>query len=448
MNCPQCGTEIRGRTLFCPNCGRRLARAGGTAQQEPPDSAQMVSPVHEEAEGRGCAQSLTVLIIALVVILSILGLGVAGVYYGMQDRARVEHQAAEEHYEKGSSYLARGELELAIAELELAMQLNPKHKEASAKLEKAGRALQVKPTATPVLREETHAAYLEELRAAYEQRDWQQVFELADRLLAADPTYHRSEVDEMLFQAFYHSGLQFVEQGRLREAVRLFDRALALQPDSAEVTAEKNLAVLYLKGMGYWGADWAVALESLAALYRLAPDYRDVGERTHEAYASYGDVLGQRGDWCEAVEQYAQALEIMPSPTLTAKRQDAAERCERGPVETSEGATITPGQEATLAPSGTFVGRVVERTDLDLNKLFIRGKILDKDGKGVLGVRVQIKAWNWWVTALSDGNGQFAFDGLADPVTYTLSLLNLSSVPVDAAGVWGKITWVNFEEAE
>ena len=72
--------------------------------------------------------------------------------------------------------------------------------------------------------------------------------------------------------------------------------------------------------------------------------------------------------------------------------------------------------------------------------------MLNQKGQGMLGVQVQIRAWNWKATAVTDGNGQFSFDGLRDPVTYTLSLPDLQCQPVDAAGAKGQITWVQFRQ--
>lgn len=72
--------------------------------------------------------------------------------------------------------------------------------------------------------------------------------------------------------------------------------------------------------------------------------------------------------------------------------------------------------------------------------------MLDEDERGVSGVQIRIQAWDWSATALTDGEGQYSFDGLSNPVTYTLSLVDLSSQPVDVMGERGKITWVNFKE--
>jgi len=90
----------------------------------------------------------------------------------------------------------------------------------------------------------------------------------------------------------------------------------------------------------------------------------------------------------------------------------------------------------------------VERTGIDSGKMYVRGKVLDKDGGGIQGTQVKIQAWDWSAIAVTDGNGQYSFDGLSNPVTYTLSLVTLSSYPFDVEGQWGKISWVDFTEAK
>jgi hypothetical protein len=74
--------------------------------------------------------------------------------------------------------------------------------------------------------------------------------------------------------------------------------------------------------------------------------------------------------------------------------------------------------------------------------------VLDHQGNGIGGARVMIRAWDWSATSTSDGQGQFSFDGLANPVTYTVSLVDLPSVPLDVAGEWGKLTWIRFQPGD
>jgi protocatechuate 3,4-dioxygenase beta subunit len=90
----------------------------------------------------------------------------------------------------------------------------------------------------------------------------------------------------------------------------------------------------------------------------------------------------------------------------------------------------------------------VKQTDLDdSKKMSIRGSVADREGQGVRNIKVQIRAWDWWAVSVTDAQGQYSFDGLVNPVTYTLTLFDRPCVPVNAPGVWGKTTWVDFQEA-
>ncbi|HHX66219.1 MAG TPA: tetratricopeptide repeat protein [Chloroflexi bacterium] len=477
MQCPQCHYPVEGKALFCANCGYRLPQptrvlpqAGeqtslerNASQHRSPkprssrpsrpagDTAFSVSYREEApAQSKGWGMSLAVVAIAVLVMLAIIGLGALAVYYGLEDRASIEYQAAEEHYNRGLSQLEQGQYELAIAEFERALQLNPRHDDARRQLDQAQERLTEQPTPTPMLQQETIAALYDQLREAYEQRDWETVFATADQLLARDPGYERAEVDRMLFNAFYQHGLQLVEQNRLGEAVRLFDRALALQPDNAQVKYAQQLATLYLTAMGYWGADWELTIDNLSTLYNMAPDYLDVSDRMFEAYSKHGDALAQDDEYCRAAEQYAKALEIRPDSAVSSRLQDATIACAEGPTpddETGPTAVGTPVSRPPDAPSGTYAGWIVEYIDTDGSWLFIRGRVLDRNGRGVAGVRVQIQAWDWTAISVTDGEGNYSFDGLNHETVYTLTLPDLPHLPTEAPGQRGKVTWVNFQEA-
>ncbi|NLD43086.1 MAG: hypothetical protein GX657_06285 [Chloroflexi bacterium] len=373
----------------------------------------------------------------------IMGVGVAAVYYGMKDRTAAIQTAAQLHYDRGVAHLAQQELELAVAELELALQLNPEHPGALTSLDEARQALVSQPSPTPVIRQELTGDYYADLVAAHEAGDCASVVDLADRLWGLAPDYRRSEVEEMLFDCFYRNGLQLVEEGRIEEAIRLFDRALQLRPGRAEVEQQRALASLYMEGMIFWGADWDKVLRSLSELRDVAPDYRDVSERVFQAAVNYADLFAKQGDWCVAVVQYDRALSVHGSSEVAARREESAELCLANPSPTPEG---TPGPEGWPTPSGDFSGRVVEQTPIGPDKIYVRGRVLDKNDHGVGGVIVKIQAWDWSVTHVTDGNGVFAFDGLDQPVTYTVTLENYASAPVEAPCEWGKITWVEFRE--
>jgi len=453
MKCPQCGRIIHGKALFCPQCGQRLPQEWPKPVATPPPAPLTNSaPSYRPAQRQGCGLSLTVIVVTLIVLLAILGLGVLGAYVGMRDRARVEQQAAQEHYQKGQMHLQANELALAAAEFEVTLRLAPQHAEAKAALAETRRRLQAAPTATPAFQVEKvqvdqRRATYDKLAAAYAASDWAEVIVQAETLMAADPTFERVEVDRMLFDAYYNSGQQLVEQDRITEAARLFERALLLKPNDAQAAEAIEMATLYSDALSYWNADWGQTIAILAQLYDMAPNYRDVRARMLEATRSYGDQLAESGAWCEAEKQYAASLAIAGDAKTEAKFQEAKTNCiQVGPMPTpGPGGTPSPFPKA---PSGAFTGRITKLIETDGNRMFIRGQVFDKKAKPVVSTRVQIKAWDWSASAVTDGSGQYSFDGLNNPVTYTLTLLDHECLPVDAPGIWGKITWVDFQEAK
>jgi len=270
MQCPQCAHTVGGRALFCPNCGQRLDTSSG-------DSESLPTPLDASSgaqEGKGCRRSLLVILVAIVVVLAIVGLGAAGIYFGLRDRSQTERQVAEEHYAKGLTYLADEQYELAQAEFELVLQLQPDHENAQIKLGETQGHLQVQPTATPVLQKETAAVFYADVETAYASGDWEGVLQAADKLIAHDPDYRRGDLDGMLFQVFVAQAQEMLAAGRLEEAIRLYDRALLLQPDNATAKHARNLAAGYVEATAFVNADWVKAAEAFQTLYEIDPDYR------------------------------------------------------------------------------------------------------------------------------------------------------------------------------
>jgi len=184
-------------------------------------------------------------------------------------------------------------------------------------------------------------------------------------------------------------------------------------------------------------------------LYEIDPDYRDVRQRLVGSYVALGDQAADEERWCDAAEAYTASLAIEQDEDIRERNQAAMESCKEAPTATPEPGEPTPGVTVgPQVPSGSFSGRLVERTGIDSGKMYVRGKVLDTNGNGIQGTQVKIQAWDWSAIAVTDGNGQYSFDGLSNPVTYTLSLVTLSSYPFDVEGQWGKISWVDFTEAK
>jgi len=272
---------------------------------------------------------------------------IVGFYAGTNDRELEAQRDLAEHYNRGVNHLAASEYELAEAEFVYILQLQPEYPGAQQKLAEARRRLTVIPTPTTSVTI-TYAVgelYNQALQA-YQAQDWPLAVEQLRQVRALDPAYEYAAVEEMLFTAALTYGQQLLQGDQLEEGLYYLDQAAELRPLDPDTTYQRQLAAMYLTARGYWGADWQKAIERFSELYSLAPGYKDVFPRLIEAYVSYGDQYSNTLDYCPAEQQYAQALQVQPNPTIDAQRTTAAEICLR--------ATPIP-VSGTLTVSGTIV---------------------------------------------------------------------------------------------
>jgi len=440
MDCPRCGQPLEGDAAFCSNCGLRVEPTTRTLQPtlDEPAAEQSVA-----VQRQGCRTALTVGGVALLVVLLVGALTAAAVYLGLRDRERGRLQRAEEFYQQGETYLAQGQADLAIAAYDQALALDPSHSQAARRREEASAMLSAEPTATPGLQEEAIGALWEAHVQSVAQRDWERVIDTGESLLARDPGYRAEEIRANLYDAYVALGDQAVADDRLEEALRYYDLALALRPTSSEVIRAQSLARLYVDGVRLYGADWAGAISHLSELYAMDPTYKDVAVRLRAAYVAYGQQLSAEGLWCDAVDQYTLALQLAEDGNVAEMAQIAAEQCSAIDAD-GDGVPDQP----TVVPSGTYVGRETQPEAVGADKIYIRGHVYDANGNPVVGTRVKIQAWDFFTYAITDGAGQFSFDGLANPVRYTLTLEDLPSLPLEVETAWGRLSWVVFEQAK
>jgi tetratricopeptide (TPR) repeat protein len=442
MDCPRCGKPVEQNAGFCSNCGLKIEKQGTRILQIPtvqPDKAGKAPA----GQRQGCRSGMTVVGIAVLVVVIIVVLTAAAVYLGLRDRESGRTHQADTYFDQGEAYMAQGQYELAIAAYDQALAINPDHASAGARREEARSMLSEVPTVTPGLQGETIDALWEAHQLSVERGDWEQIVATADSIIARDPGYRRAELDGNLFDALVTLGDRAVQDDRLEEAIRYYDRALAVRPGDAGVVHAKNLARLYMDGLRFYGADWASAIERFGTLYSVAPTYKDVAVRLKAAYVAYGQELSSEDKWCEAATQYALALQLADDPDVTSMAQHATEQCGAGGVDESG----TPGISVDV-PSGTYAGREGQPEAVGNDKMFIRGHVYDSAGEPVVGTRVKIQAWDFSTYATTDGTGQFSFDGLANPVPYTLTLADLPSQPLEVETAWGRLSWVVFDQAK
>jgi tetratricopeptide (TPR) repeat protein len=368
-------------------------------------------------------------------LLIVVSLALLGAYQGVQERGRLNRAAALEHYGRGLEHFAAQNYELARAEFELALHLDPNHIDATAKLTETNAVLSRRPTPTSAIRLQTAILLYNEARELYNQADWDAMIDKLEQLQGLDPEYESQQVNQLLVEAYYKEGLRLRDEDRMEESVRYFDRALTLDPADASIREQKRLATLYIAGLGYWSANWQGAIDSFTVLYQQSPDYKDTKQRLHDAYVALGDQLFDKREWCAARDLYAASLTILVRDTAMAKRDDATVYCSSAPV--------TSG---TPAPQGTFVGSLVTIEDVGSpTAMMIRGTIYDSAGEPMPGVVVGLSAFDWSAPpATTNEEGVFAFDGLGNPVVYTLSLPDLAFSPLSVRAEWSKLLWVEF----
>jgi tetratricopeptide (TPR) repeat protein len=459
MYCNECGAKVEDDAVVCPNCGHTLYRPTSSEELQPlreqdvptlqdgeapvPQSEELPQPPDEELEAvspasgqrQGCGWAMVAGMLAGGALQVIIILALLAIYQGTQERARLNRAAASEHYQKGLQQLVTENYELARAEFELVLQLDPKNSDATTKLAELDALLASEVTPTSAVNQQQALLLYNEARQLYNQADWEGVIAKLEQVNILDPNFERETVTALLVEAYGKAGSQFVEQDRLEEAIRYFDRALELRPAEVAIREQRRLASLYLAGLGYWGANWQGAIDSFSVLYQLKPDYKDTEQRLYDAYVAYADTLYDDADWCAARDRYDSALAMRFNEALKAKREEAAQNCAVAAVPTG-----------TLPPSGSFVGRVVRVEDVGLETaMMIRGHVFNAQGNPVAGARVGLSAFDWSaVPAVTNEEGVFAFDGLGNPLTYTLTLLDLPAVPLSVKTDWQKLVWVEF----
>ncbi|MDY7041799.1 MAG: tetratricopeptide repeat protein [Chloroflexota bacterium] len=318
MICENCGARTNGDSPFCLTCGFRLDTTIST-------QVEVKAPTRRRAHTG--LWILSLILLAVILLLGILGVGALGVYHGLQERAQLTREAAEEHYALGVAHLEAGEIELAIAEFEFALYLVPDYQAANEKLREAQSSLQTKATPTSEVRSQAIDLLYDQALELYRAGKWDEAVVKLDQVRSVDPDFQHGEVEDMLFTSLYNQGLRLVNQDRLEEALRYFDRALEINPADQDTAIQRRLAALYLTAISYWGADWEKTIASFTTLYNTNPDYLDTTDRLQEAHVSYGDVLARRYEWCAAKQQYASAVRVKFSQEAENKRISANWLC-------------------------------------------------------------------------------------------------------------------------
>ncbi|MBN1137195.1 MAG: PD40 domain-containing protein, partial [Anaerolineae bacterium] len=305
--------------------------------------------------------ALTAVLLAVYLVV----LGAKAIYDGLRDRGIVNQQTAREHYDLGMAHLEAGEYELAVAELKLALRYDSKLVEAQTQLREAEAKARAQVTPTSEARLDAAALLYRQAVTAYESGKLAEAITALDELRGLDGDYQRQNVETMVTTAHYQLGLDAVRGDRLDEAVQHFEVVLALKPDDGDARDQLNLVNLYKAALSNWDQNWPATIQALKGLYALAPGYKDVRIRLHDAHVYLAQAYSTEGDWCAASEEYAAAVSTLSLEGTVDKRDDAAFRCQATaeappptatqrpqPTATSPAAAATSAVETTATPGG------------------------------------------------------------------------------------------------
>jgi tetratricopeptide (TPR) repeat protein len=294
--------------------------------------------------------TIVVLLIGYVVIMAVMG-----VYDGLKDRALENQEIAREHYALGLQHLQAGDYERAIGEFELALRHDSSLSDARDHLREAKEQAEAQATPTSETRLDAVKALYREAVVYYENGSLTEAVTALEDLHGLDPEYQSENVITMMAKAHYQLGLNAVAEDRLDEATSHFNTVLDLEPENKEAQSQLDLISLYSAALNYWERDWPATIQALKGLYALAPDYKDVEIRLHDAYVFRGRSLAEQGNWCQAGTQYQNAVEILPlESTVDAPTSMPTARATTvAPVTTTPGGSATAVAAATGQPTGS-----------------------------------------------------------------------------------------------
>ena len=409
MLCDRCGAKIKKDFALCPYCGHRIGEDGDRGLKR---GRLAIFPTRQQLFPNWVWLLGFGLFIGCI-LMSVLGVGLAGVYEGLQERVALARQEAEGHYDRGIAHLEEGDYNLAEAEFREALRLAPDYWEAADKLQEVRAQIAAIATPTSETRNEAVDLLYQQAQELYNQKNWIEAALELERLRGFDPYYERENVTEMLFSSYYNMALDLVNKDRLEEALRSFDKALEVKPNDPDVLVQKELTSLYLTGLGYWETDWVRAIESFSAIYQIDPEYKDVEQRLYEAYLSQGDLYASEEAWCLAEESYEQAADLDSSEDVIARRDDAAYRCQ-----TAIAPTPIPVIAATVAPTATTIAAADAVTATVTATVTPTASIPDAGKIAFAAYNAELKAYAIYVVQ-ANGNGLTQVVGEAGQPTFS-----------------------------
>jgi tetratricopeptide (TPR) repeat protein len=319
------------------------------------------------------------ILLGCVIILAGIGLGfLLGSNAGIGDRLKnMQGQvamASTEQFQLGLLDQKAGRFEAARKRFEYVIQLNPNFPGVADKLAEvmiaqattatptpAPTATQIPVTPTPDTRGEEEL--YNNARMALAAKDWQKTVDTLDSLRKLNKTYRAIEVDGMYYVSLRNRGLDKVRRGQLEEG--MYDMSLTERfgPLDKEADTYRTWSRLYVTGASFWEIDWVQVINYFSQVYSAVPMMRDgsgmtSADRYHKALIAYGEQLVGEGNYCDAEQQYALAMQIGTDNSAAKKATEVYTQCH------PESTDTPPPPTSDVAPTSEGITPIAPTTEV------------------------------------------------------------------------------------
>ena len=332
-------------------------------------------------------------VLLIIVLFALATSAVYGAWLGFQS-ANLENETSvktaealyiAEQYSLALQDYQAGEFELAEQRLEYVINEDPNYPGAIEDLAAVKQILYATatptsppPSPTPTSTPDLRPIYdlFDEAERQFLLNEWDAVISTITALRNLDLQYQVVKVDAMLYQVLRHRGVDKIRNQKSLEG-GIFDLALAenFAPLDAEASNWRNLARLYMIGLGFWEvypeqAVYYFQQVASAAPYLLDSSGWTARERYRAVLIQYADQLTVEEEWCIAEEYYLLALSIRSEISIAEQRSFVSIKCSP-PTATPAPSTATPTATFTIlvdsSPTATgTLGVVVTPTATEI----------------------------------------------------------------------------------
>jgi tetratricopeptide (TPR) repeat protein len=268
---------------------------------------------------RGGRFLVNALVVIALLAIAILGGYSSGLGVRKSNQSTVIMQQLGEQYQNTLIDMQFGRYEVARQRLEWIISNDPSFPGAQEKLtEVLVLSNQSTPTPTPSLTPTPDFSGAQEAFASAQQliaaQNWPEAIGALDQMRKLDPNYEQAKVDGMYYFALRNYGYSLItQQGNLEGGIYQLTLAERFGPLDRDSNGLREGARYYIIGASFWGLDWPQAVsyfEQVQAWGNLWDGTMTATERYWFASMRYGDELVEKGQYCDAVEQYENAQAV------------------------------------------------------------------------------------------------------------------------------------------